>query len=475
MVHNVEFIDREEETAFLEEAYTQNKSQLIVLYGRRRVGKTCLLQHFMKGKKHTYYLCTKGKEAEQIRLLSRMIGETFNDTALLLSPFSDWRALFIYLHEKAQRDKFLLVIDEFPYLINANPAITSIFQKYWDEYLSNTKIMLILCGSSIAMMESEVLAHKSPLYGRRTGQWKVMPLDFRNVLKFFPKEASIEEAVRIYAITDGVPFYLAELDLGRSAIENILEKIAKKGKMLYEEGELLLKEELRDPLTYFSILEAMSAGNTKQTEIANRVGMVSTALPRYLSTLERLQYIQRITPVTEPKKSKKTIYKIKDNFMDFWFKFIYPNRSYIEENNYKKFGEILDIYFEKHVSFAFEGICRDFLKRQNAKNLLPAYFTKTGTWYGYHRDESTGDRKPVEIDIVALDEKGTGVLFAECKWHDLSQKDVKKLIVALKEKSTYVDWNIEKRKEYFAIFAAKIEGKEALRKNGFLVWDLGDY
>ncbi|GFO96156.1 hypothetical protein ig2599ANME_0343 [groundwater metagenome] len=183
----------------------------------------------MRNKKHAYYLCTKGNEAEQIRLLSRMIGESFNDTALMLSPFSEWRTLFIYLHEKAQKEKFLLVIDEFPYLINSNPSITSIFQKYWDEHLSNTKMMLVLCGSSIAMMESEVLAHKSPLYGRRTGQWKVKPLDFENALKFFPKNASVKEAARIYAITGGVPFYLAELDSGKTATENILERIAKKG------------------------------------------------------------------------------------------------------------------------------------------------------------------------------------------------------------------------------------------------------
>jgi len=475
MLHNVWLIDREEETAFLEDAYAQNKSQLIVLYGRRRVGKTYLLQHFMKGKKHAYYLCTKGNEAEQIRLLSTMVGETFGDTALALSPFSDWRALFLYLHEKAQKEKFLFVIDEFPYLINANPAITSIFQKYWDEYLSKTKIMVVLCGSSIAMMESEVLAHKSPLYGRRTGQWKVKPLDFENALKFFPKGASIEEAVRIYAVTGGVPFYLAELDLSKSAAENILERIARKGRLLYEEGELLIKEELRDPSTYFSILEAVSSGNTKQAEIANRVGMRSTALPRYLSTLERLEYVQKITPVTEPKRSKKTIYKIKDNFMDFWFKFIYPNRSYIEENNYKKFKEILDAHFEKHVSFAFENICRDFLKRQNAKNLLPQYFTKLGTWYGYCRDESTNERKPVEIDTVALDEKHAEIIFAECKWQELSQKNAERLIAALKEKAAYVNWNLGKRKEYFAIFAKKLEGKESLRKSGFFAWDLEDY
>jgi AAA+ ATPase superfamily predicted ATPase len=475
MVHNVNLIDREEETAFLEEAYSESKSQLLVLYGRRRVGKTYLLQHFMRNKKHAYFLCTKGNEVEQIRLLSRMIGETFNDTALILSPFSDWRTLFIYLHEKAQKDKFLLVIDEFPYLITANSSITSIFQKYWDEYLSNSKIMIILCGSSIAMMESEVLAHKSPLYGRRTGQWKVKPMNFENALKFFPKGASIKEAVRIFAITGGVPFYLADLDLGKTAIENVLERIARKGKMLYEEGEILLKEELRDPSTYFSMLEAMSAGNTKQMEIANRIGMASTALPRYLSTLERLEYVEKIAPVTEPKKSKKTIYKIKDYFMDFWFKFIYPNRSYIEDNNFKKFREFLDVYFEKHVSFVFEGIFMDFLKGQNAKDLLPVYITKIGTWYGYYRDGGVGERKQVEIDVVALDENGDGIIFAECKWQDLSYRGAEKLIAELKEKSKRVEWNSNKRQEYFAIFARKIGGKENLRKNGFLAWDMEDF
>lgn len=210
------------------------------------------------------------------------------------------------------------------------------------------------------MMENEVLAYKSPLYGRRTGQWKVDPFMFGDISKFFRKGTKMEEMVRIFSITGGVPFYLAELDLDKTAFENILERIARKGKLLYEEEEILLKEELREPSTYFSILEAISSGNTKQAQIANRIGMPSTALPRYLSTLERLEYIEKIIPVTEFKRSKKTIYKIKENFINFWFRFIYPNRSYIEEGNYRKFKEILDTHFEKHVSFAFEGVCRSY-------------------------------------------------------------------------------------------------------------------
>ncbi|MFH1432558.1 MAG: ATP-binding protein [archaeon] len=466
MLHNVSFINREKEIAFLKEAYADDKAQLIVLYGRRRVGKTCLLTHFMQGKKHTYYLCTKGNETEQIKLLSRMIGERLDDTALTLSPFSEWHSLFLYLHEKAKKERYLLVIDEFPYLININPAITSIFQKYWDEYLSKTKIMLVLCGSSIAMMESEVLAHKSPLYGRRTGQWKADPLSFKDASKFFPEKSSIEEIIRTYTITGGVPYYLQELDLQKSAISNILEKIAKKGKLLYEEGEILLKEELRDPSTYFSILEAMSSGNTKQAQIANHVSMPQTALPRYLSTLERLAYIKKITPVTEPKTSKKTIYRLNDNFMNFWFKFIYPNKSYIEEGNYDRFKEILDNYFELHVSFAFEDISRQFLKTLNARGKLPPGFTKFGTWWGHYRENNI--RKEHEIDIVALNETTKDILFSECKWKN--NVSAKKTLKDLKEKSEHVQWHNDKRISHYAIFAKTFKEKT----EDALLFDLDD-
>src|SRR5665648_278234 len=272
MVHNVNFVGREEELIFLENAYKKDKSQMIVIYGRRRVGKTCLLHKFIKDKKHTYFLCTKGNEIEQIRLLSGFIAESMGDAVVAQSPFSDWRTLFMYLQSRIGGERFVLVIDEFPYLINANSAVTSIFQKYWDEYLTGTNIMLVLCGSSISMMEREVLAYNSPLYGRRTGQWKVEPMTFEGSLDFFPPETDIEEAVKIYSITGGIPFYLTELDPGKPAIDNILENVARKGRMLYEEGEFLIREELREPLTYFSILSALSAGNTKQTQIADNIG-----------------------------------------------------------------------------------------------------------------------------------------------------------------------------------------------------------
>jgi AAA+ ATPase superfamily predicted ATPase len=472
MVHNVPFIDREDEITFLQEAYSTDRSQMIILYGRRRVGKTYLLLEFMKEKKHTYYLCTRGNETEQIRFLSRTIGVSLNDTALVLSPFSEWRTLFMYLYEKAKDERYLLIIDEFPYLINANPAVTSIFQKYWDEYLSKTKIMLVLCGSSIAMMESEVLAYQSPLYGRRTGQWKVEPMSFGDAALFFARGGRVEDAIENYSITGGVPFYLVELDRN-SAIDNIMENVARRGRLLYDEGEILIREELRDPSTYFSILEAISSGNARQVKIANHIGVPSTALPRYLSTLIRLGYVEKRVPVTEPDKSKKAVYRIKDNFMNFWFKFIYPYRSYIEEGGYGRFREILDRHFSQHVSFVFEDVCKDFLNVLNKDGGLPLHFTKIGNWWGHYRDR--GIRREVEIDAVALNDATKEILFVECKWKNLSRRQAEVVLGELSEKSRHVDWNNAARTEYFGIIGKRIEGKDELREKGFVVMDLDDF
>jgi len=475
MVHNVNFVGREEELIFLENAYKKDKSQMIVIYGRRRVGKTCLLHKFIKDKKHTYFLCTKGNEIEQIRLLSGFIAESMGDAVVAQSPFSDWRTLFMYLQSRIGGERFVLVIDEFPYLINANSAVTSIFQKYWDEYLTGTNIMLVLCGSSISMMEREVLAYNSPLYGRRTGQWKVEPMTFEESLDFFPPETDIEEAVKIYSITGGIPFYLTELDPGKPAIDNILENVARKGRMLYEEGEFLIREELREPLTYFSILSALSAGNTKQTQIADNIGMATTALPRYLSTLERLGFIEKNTPVTDYSRSKKTVYRIKDHFVNFWFSFIYPYKSYIEEGNYSRYKEVLNRDFNKHVSFVFEDISRDLIRKLGSANNLPFGFTKIGMWYGHYRDLATGMRKELEIDIVALDDDAGTIALIECKWKDLSKKDALDVLEQLMDKSASVQWNNDNRTEYFGLVAKRIEGKESLREKGFVVFDLDDF
>ncbi len=462
MVHNL--VDRESEWRFLEEAFDRKKAQLIVIYGRRRVGKSFLSYHFVNEKKGVYFLCSKGNEKEQLELLSLKLADYFNDTALSLNPFTRWHDFFTYISEKTKEKTLVLEFDEFPYLMAANPATPSIFQKYWDEKLSTSNIYIILCGSSIGMMETEVLGHRSPLYGRRTGQWKLKPLRFRDVIKFFrDKKISIESIVDLYAVTGGVPYYLVSFDLNKPAIDNIMEYVAKRGLPLLDEGEVLIREELPEAQTYFSILHAMAKGKTKPGDIANHAGLEATALTRYLNNLQRLGFIEKITPVTEKERSKKSLYFIADNFLNFWFRFIYPYRSFIEEEDYGKIKEVLRSEFLLHVSFVFEEVCTQAMEELRKARQFD--FEKIGTWWGAYRDKSTNERKTAEIDIVAINEAKKGIVFCECKWQE--NVDGTEVLNSLKEKSEYVDWNKGERTERYVIFAKSFKGKKTAKKNVF--------
>ncbi len=452
------FVNRKRELKFLEEKYRLNSAQMIVVYGRRRVGKTFLLKHFAKNKDHVYYLCSKEPEAEQVKEISGKFGELFGDTALKINPFSKWGDLFEYLHEKSGSKKIVFIIDEFPFLASVNNATTSVFQKYWDEQLSGTSVYLVLCGSSVAMMEKETLSYKSPIYGRRTGQWKVTPFDFSDFTKMFPEKFSAESMIKYYSITGGVPFYLEKFDIKKSLEENISNYVFRKGEVLYDEGESLLKQELQEPDTYMSILKAIAVGNSKQSEIANFVGVPSTSLPRYLTTLIKLDIIEKLLPITENQKSKKSLYEIKDGFFRFWFKFVYPNRSYIEEENFQKLKHVIDRDFNSFLGKTFENICKQSIHVMD----IPIKPTKAGRWWD----------KDIEIDLLCIDENKKEALFLECKWSDIKEKEARQLMFELKEKSKHVKYT--RKKEYFGLIAKNIDGKGNLKKEGFILFDIND-
>lgn len=465
------FVDREHEWAFLERASLEKRAQHIVIYGRRRVGKSFLTSRFISEKGGVYYLCSKGNEREQLELLSNRLADHFADEGLASRPFSKWHQFFEYIAKKSSGKRLFIEFDEFPFLIEANPAVPSIFQKYWDELLSKANIYLVLCGSSIGMMESKVLGYRSPLYGRRTGQWKLDQLGFKEVTEFFGRNATMAHMVEVYAVTGGMPFYLKAFHLEKTALENIMLSVARKGSPLSEEGEVLVREELPEAMTYFSILHAIARGETRQSDIANHVGVPATTLTRYLSNLQRLNLIERIIPVTEKERSKKALYIISDNFLRFWFRFIYPNMSYIEEENYPKLGEIIGKGFGSHVGRVFEGVCMQFiLERRKMDN---ASFPTIGHWWGAYRDDETGERKAAEIDIVTLDEKSTEILFAECKWSN--DVDAVEIARGLAKKAGFVDWNMGKRKESFAVFAKSFKKRiEEFDGKKVQCFDLGD-
>lgn len=452
------FINRREELKLLEGLYKTNKAEFVVIYGRRRIGKTELITQFCKDKKSIYYIANKTNDIVQMQKIVSRIADSFNERTPLIE---DWDEFFKYLAEKS-KNRLIFVIDEFPYLMASNKAIPSIFQAGWDEYLRKTKIFLILCGSSISMMERGVLSYKSPLYGRRTAQLKIEPLSFKHAREFFPK-AGIETQIIYYAILGGVPMYLGYFDK-RNVIENIKEHLLKKTSPLYEEPLFLMREELRDPFSYFSILETLANGGIRMNEISTKTNIAIHKLPKYLKVLENLGYVKKIYPVTErSKKSKNTLYCITDNFLEFWFKFIYPNLDYIETKQEEKVIKIIKRDIDSYVGRAYEKVCMEFLIDANRKDLLPFRFPKIGSWW---------NRKGNEIDIVALNEETREILICECKW--TKQKVGLGVVHDLIEKSELVEGNFTKK---FALFSKSGFTEKCIKfmdENGIMHYDLND-
>ena len=399
-------INRERELTFLVEKFHEESTQLIILWGRRRVGKTYLLKEFCNQYSAIYFLSTKSSKKDQLFQLSEAIAEFFNDSLLMIKPFSEWQQVFIYLKERRSK-RFALIIDEFPYLISTDPAIPSIFQKGWDEYLvHNDNIMLILNGSSISMMEKEVLGASSPLYGRRTGQWKLEPFNLIDMTGFFPK-ANLVRLVEIYSVIGGIPYYAQLFDPKLDIEENIKRKILKKGEVLYEEVDFLLREEFREPRSYFPILSAIAGGSHKFGEIASKTGMDKSNLTKYLSILDQLHITYREVPVTEkiPHKSKKGLYFIRDPFINFWFCFVRRNLRYLEM-------EKIDFVWQEKLSPEFDY----YVSRHCEKIIVDVLETLTGTLpFDYERLGRYWD-KNIEIDIMALDGEEKNLLLGEIKW-----------------------------------------------------------
>ncbi|MCK5722204.1 MAG: ATP-binding protein, partial [Gammaproteobacteria bacterium] len=320
------FVNRKLELEFLNKKYAKKSPQMVILYGKRRVGKTELTKKFMEGKKGTYILCTNDSMKENIEEMKKKFYELTGKEYFLNLEVSSFFDLFKYLSQEMEEEKAVVVIDEFPYLIELNRGVVSVFQKIWDELLVHNNLFIIICGSSVGMMETEVLGYKSPLYGRRTGEWSVKPMMFKHINHFFDNY-NTAELFRIWAMCGGVPFYLHKLDQSLSVEENIKQMILTKGEVLYNEPRVLLKEEFREPRTYTLILKYLSLGYNRQGEISSVTGIEKGNLSKYLSVLEKLHIIEHILPLG---MRKRGIYEINDQFFRFWFRFVYPNRSDLE-------------------------------------------------------------------------------------------------------------------------------------------------
>ncbi len=398
------FIDRERELAALEERYSSEQAELFVLYGRRRVGKTELLRAFCQGKRHVFFVADLGSEALLLMAFSRAIGEYLLGPGVPLA-FSTWDAAFEYLAEAAQAERLVVVLDEFGYLAQANPAFPSILQRLWDTGLKDTRIFLVLCGSYVSLMEREVLAYRAPLYGRRTGQYLLMPLDFPEATLFFPRY-NPDDLVTAWAVLGGTPAYLRQFDDRHPLLENIRERILTPQTYLYDEPRFLLLQEVREPRSYFAILEAMAQGNTRPNEIAQAAGLGggAAAMP-YIKMLMELRLVERRVPATKrhPHKSRKGIYRLSDSFFRFWFRFVYPHRSALEEGRTAQvLGQHIAPRLDEFTAEVFEEICRRHIWRLE----LPFIPERVGAWWSPRG----------EIDVVAISDQARAVLVGECKW-----------------------------------------------------------
>ncbi len=447
------FVNRETELEFLERKYAEDAPGLIVIYGKRRVGKTELIKKFLENKKGVYLLCTKDSTEENIKESKQKFSELTGKEYFLKLETSSFLDIFRYLAEETRGTKAAIIIDEFPYLIELNAGVVSVFQKIWDEVLVNTKIFLVICGSSIGMMETEVLGYRSPLYGRRTGEWKVEPLKFRDLKNFF-KDYNIEELVKMWAVCGGTPFYLSKMHPDLPVEENIRQNIIKKGEILYNEPQVLLKEEFREPRTYMLILKYLSLGYNTHGELSTVTGLEKGNLSKYLAVLEETHIIKYMLPLGQRKRG---IYALNDQFFNFWFRFVYPNLSDLEiglvDEVFSRIWRDLNAYY----GLSFENLIVEEMK---LKRIPPLYFSEIRKWW--HKDR--------EIDIVALNEDTNEIVFCECKWQD--EADAGKILYELKEKSRFVRWHDDKRKESYAIFAKSF--REKIKEPDLLLFDLKD-
>lgn len=441
----------------LEGHLRSGRPEFVVIYGRRRVGKTELTLHSVRDKPSVYFLAEEKKYADNLEDMKVMMADFLKDEEFRMIQFKNWAQLFKSFLERA-KGRTVVIIDEFPYLVRENKAIASEFQKIWDLYLSKTDAVLVLVGSSISMME-KLLGRKSPLFGRRTAQFEVKPVDIFHAHEFLPGY-SMEDCISVYGCTDGIPLYLRQFNEKLAVFENIRTAFFRKDSLLYSEAEILMKQEFRQPANYFAILKAISFGNTKQNEISNHAGIDKTIISKYLQNLERIRVVRREYPVTEKKEKRKNArYAFSDNYFRFWFRFVYPNRALIESRPDEAF-EIMKKEYGTYLGLIFEKVAAEFLWRN-----LELKFTRLGRWW--HKDS--------EIDLVALNEITKEILFFECKWRHLRGGEERTVLNELKAKSIQVDWQKDNRKETFGIIAKHIANKNELKKEGYLAFDFEDF
>lgn len=420
-------LGREKELEQIEKLSKSNRFEFLVMYGRRRVGKTTILQEF-SGKNHViFYSAQEKNDSLNLQDFSKTTQQYFEGQ--FIAPFQSWKDAFSYITKKAADKKTILIIDEFPFMAGPNPSLKSMLQHEIDHHWKNQNIFLILCGSSVSFMINDIMGYESPLYGRITASMEVLPFDYLDSAKFFP-DYSVQDKLIAYGVLGGVPRYLNAFSKEHSIQENIETEILRNGAFLNDEPMMLLRMELREPNVYNSILEAIARGYNKVTEIADCIHEDKSKCSKYITTLLAIRLLEKRVPCGEPEGSKKTIYALTDNFYRFWYHYIFANKSYYEllgDSDAAK--EIIDDISD-FMGLAFEDICKQYLIRQAKRKKLPFVPSDIGKWWG----NNPAIRAQDDVDLLALNKKRTEGIFCECKFTNrpMPMEEYEDLVTATK-------------------------------------------
>ena len=404
------FIGRERELKKLNRMYQSGRLEVAIVYGRRRVGKTTLINEFCRDKKVIFYAAQENSAEQNLGTLSDAICQVLSGESAAGMKYRSFEDAFRKIAEMAKSERLVWVIDEYPYLAQADRGISSLLQNNLDHQFKDTKLFLILCGSSMSFMENQVLGYQSPLYGRRTAQFKILPFDYLDTGKWFP-DYSCEEKALVYGITGGIPMYLEQFSPGLSIRENLLENLFDRNALLFEEPSNLLKQELREPAVYNAVITAIASGKTKLSEIASTVGVETGLCSKYISNLITLGILKRETPVTDP-GSKRPIYLIEDQFFRFWYSFVPRNISAIQSDRMEKsYPLTVENRLPDYMGLTFEKMCRDFILYYDK---LPFPIGDIGQWWG----GNPRTRKQAQIDIVVTSAADDSGIIGSCKFRE---------------------------------------------------------
>ena len=403
------FFCRDNELKIMNKRYKAEKFECIVVYGRRRVGKTALINEFCKDKKTIYFSALNASAQENLHVLSKEIWNCKNPNSLNAPEFRSFEDAFEEVSRMGMEERIVFVIDEYPYLAKAENSISSRLQHLIDHVWSNSKLYLILCGSSMSFMEYQVLGYESPLYGRRTAQFKIEPLTYKETAVFNP-DLSVSDNALVYGITGGVPHYINKLNVENDLDEALLDNLFERSSYLYEEPENLLKQELREPAHYNSIITAIAGGASRLNEIVTKTGIESGPCTKYLKVLMELGIVKKETPINE-KVGKKTIYQLADNFFRFWYRFVPTNISASQSGRSQRtYNQVIKTQLSDYMGLVFEKMCRDYLLYYADE--LPFEPVEIGQWWG----TDPRKKKQIQIDVVATSVTENEFIVGSCKF-----------------------------------------------------------